>query len=236
VSDVAVLLPGAGSSADFVHRAFGGPLAAAGYELVAVPPVPGPGLVAAAYAALDGAAAEHGPRLRLVGGVSLGAHIAVRWAARAPMPPAGVLAALPAWTGPPGTVAAATASCATLVDRVGTAAALARAATGAGAVAWVAAELTAAWPRYGPALADSLRAAAAAAGPDPAELAGLRVPVGLVAFVDDPMHPLAVAEGWARVIPRAGVARLRLADLAADRSVLGAAALAALPDDAEVGR
>ena len=229
-----MLLPGAGSSADFGRRAVGGPLAAAGYDLLAVPPVPGPGLVAAAYAALDAAAATHGPRLRLVGGVSLGAHVATRWAARTGTR-AGVLAALPAWTGAPGPVAAATASSAALVDRLGTAAALERAAAGAGAVPWIAAELTAAWPGYGPALADSLRAAAAAPGPDPAELAGLRVPVGLVAFVDDPLHPLGVAQEWARALPRAGMARLRLADLATDRTVLGAAALAALPDDAEVG-
>jgi hypothetical protein len=69
---VAVLLPGAGSSADFVRRAFGAALAEC--ELVAVPPRPGPMVVSAAFAALDAAAAAYGPRLRLVGGVSLGAH------------------------------------------------------------------------------------------------------------------------------------------------------------------
>jgi pimeloyl-ACP methyl ester carboxylesterase len=272
MGNVAVLLPGAGSSADFLRRAFGPALRSAGYELVAVSPAPGPDVVTGLYAALDAAAAEHGPALRLVGGVSLGAHVATRWAAALPPPahlqqvrPAaapgstapgstapgsaaatgadptgaaggrgtgasglvGVLAALPAWTGVPGPVAAATAASAATVERVGTAAALERAAAGPGAVRWVADELAAAWPAYGTRLAASLRAAAAADGPTPAELAALRVPVGVVAFTDDPMHPVAVAQEWVRVIPRGGLARLRLADLGADRAVLGTAAVAA---------
>ena len=81
---VAVLLAGAGSSADFVRRAFGPALA--DHEVVAVPPVPGPSVVDRAVAALDAAAEAYGPRLRLVGGVSLGAHIATRWAARRATP------------------------------------------------------------------------------------------------------------------------------------------------------
>jgi len=233
VDRVAVLLPGAGSSADFLRRAFGGPLAAAGYALVAVPPVPGPDLVAGALRALQEARAAYGPRLRLAGGVSLGAQLAVRWAAACGPPPDGLLLALPAWTGPPGAVAAATAASADLVDRLGTAGALARAGD---AVPWVAAELAAAWPAYGPRLAASLRAAAAAAGPSTAQLAGIRVPVGLAAFADDPLHPYPVARAWARALPRAALRGLRLADVAADRSVLGAAALAALADAAAGAR
>lgn len=226
---VAVVLAGAGSSAGFVTRAFGGPLAAAGYRLVAPPPVPGPDVVPAALAALDRARRTYGPRLAIVGGVSLGAHLAVRWAAAAPAgdPPLdGLLLALPAWTGPPGPVASATASSAATVARLGVAGALRRAA--AGAVPWVSDELAAAWPGYGDLLAATLLAAAAAPGPDPAQLAAVGVPVGLAAFTDDPMHPVAVAETWAGLLPRAAVHRLRLADLAADRSPLGAAALAAL--------
>lgn len=76
-----MVLPGAGSSAEFVRRAFARPLREAGYALVAPAPVPGSDLVAASFRALDAAAAEYGPRLRLVGGVSLGAHTAVRWTA-----------------------------------------------------------------------------------------------------------------------------------------------------------
>jgi pimeloyl-ACP methyl ester carboxylesterase len=224
VTPVAVILPGAGSSADFVARAFGGPLRAAGYGLVAPPPEPGPGVVVAALRALDEAAATYGPALRLVGGVSLGAHLAARWAESRPGP-AGVLLVLPAWTGPPGAVAAATAASAATIDRLGTDGALA--AAGA-AVPWVAAELAAAWPAYGDRLAASLRAAAAAPGPSVSELGRLRGPAGLVAFADDPLHPYEVAQEWAAAVPRAALRTLHLADAAADPAVLGAAALDAL--------
>jgi pimeloyl-ACP methyl ester carboxylesterase len=294
VDQVAVVLPGAGSSAEFVRRAFARPLREAGYALVAPAPVPGPDLVAASFRALDAAAAEYGPRLRLVGGVSLGAHTAVRWtagrctaagaaspacgstprasaavraspaasaappargtgpdaasaaapataapdrtgadrpAATPAAPPAGpieldgLILALPAWTGAPGAVAAATAASADLVERLGTAAALAAAGT---AVGWVAAELAAAWPAYGDGLAASLRAAAAAPGPTLAELAALPVPAGLVTFTDDPLHPAGVAHEWAAAMPRAAVRELPLVAPAAGRSVLATTALAAL--------
>ena len=206
-----MVLPGAGSSADFVRRAFLLPLRAAGYALVAPQPVPGADLVPAAFRSLDAAAAEHGPRLRLVGGISLGAHTAARWTAACRADVDGVLLVLPAWTGAPGGVAAATAESAGLVERLGTAGALA-----------------AAWPAYGDGLAPSLRAAAAAPGPTPAELSALGVPAGLVAFPDDPLHPAAVAHEWAAAIPRAAVRELPLAAPAADRSILGTTALAAL--------
>jgi pimeloyl-ACP methyl ester carboxylesterase len=219
---VAVLLPGAGSSAGFVRRAFGPALA--DHELVTVSPVPGPSVVAAAAAALDAAAAAYGPRLRLVGGVSLGAHVAARWAAGRDVD--GLLLALPAWTGAPGPVAAATGAAADQVDRLGLAGALA--AARAGGVDWVAEELAAAWPAYGGLLASTLRAAAATPGPSAAELRALDLPVGIAAFADDPLHPLAVAEDWAALLPRAALRRLHLADLAADRGRLGAAARAAL--------
>jgi pimeloyl-ACP methyl ester carboxylesterase len=225
VDQVAVVLPGAGSSADFVRRAFGRPLREAGYGLVAPAPVPGADLVAAAYRSLDAAAAEYGSRLRLVGGVSLGAHVAARWAGVRGAALDGVLLALPAWTGPPGAVAAATAASADLVERLGTAGALAAAGT---AVGWVAAELAAAWPAYGAGLAASLRAAAAAPGPTPAELAAIAAPVGLAAFADDPLHPAAVAREWAAALPRAALRELPLAAPAADRSTIGSATLTAL--------
>lgn len=227
---VAVLLPGSGSSADFIRRAFGAPLAGAGYRLVAPQPRPGAGVVVSTAAVLDAAVCRH--RVALVGGVSLGAHVAVRWAAgpAAARPGtdrlAGLLLALPAWTGPPGAVAAASAVAATAVERHGTAAAL-RVASAAGGQRWVIDELAAAWPRYGADLAATLRATAAAPGPDPAELRRLDVPVGLVGFRDDPMHPAAVTEEWAALLPRCRVEWLDLADLATDRSRLGAAALRA---------
>jgi pimeloyl-ACP methyl ester carboxylesterase len=223
VDRVAVILPGAGSSAGFVSRAFGEAVGAAGYRLVTPSPEPGPGVVAAALAALDEVAATC-PGLRLVGGVSLGAHLAARWALRHPHLD-GVLLVLPAWTGPPGPVAAATAASADTIDRLGTDGALAAAGT---AVPWVAAELAAAWPAYGDRLAASLRAAAAAPGPTAAELASLRVPAGVVGFTDDPLHPYEVAREWAAALPRAVLRTLQLSDAAPDPAVLGRTALDAL--------
>jgi pimeloyl-ACP methyl ester carboxylesterase len=298
---VAVLLPGSGSTADFVHRAFDRPLAAAGYRLVAPEPQPGPGVVAAAAAALAGALRQH--RVALVGGVSLGAHVATSWAAAAAgtgtrpgtgspvgssdrdssdrdsshrdsghrdsghrdsghrdsghrdagdraagdraagdrdagdraagdrdgsdgATVAGLLLTLPAWTGPPGAVAAAAAAAATAVQRYGRAGAL-QVAAAAGGERWVVDELAVAWPRYGADLAATLRATAAAPGPSRAELRRIDLPVGLVGFRDDPMHPAEVTEEWAGLLPRCAVEWLDLADLAADRSRLGAAALTA---------
>lgn len=243
---VAVVLPGSGSTAGFVRRAFGPALAAAGYRLVTPQPVAGPGVVAAAVAALDDACARYD--VRLVGGISLGAHIAACWAGadaaggdgvvprprsggavpgrpRAPRL-AGLLLALPAWTGPPSAVAAASARAAAEVDRHGTAGALGRVRSGGGP-GWVTDELAAAWPRYGPALAATLRAAATAPGPDPAVLRRIDLPAGIVAFRDDPLHPAAVAAQWAALLPRCRVEWLRLADCAADRGALGTAAVRA---------
>jgi pimeloyl-ACP methyl ester carboxylesterase len=219
----AVILPGSGSTADFVTRAFGPPLAAAGYAVVAVDPPAGPDPVTDALRALDAAARRHRPDL--VGGVSLGAHLAVRWAATADPPPRGLLLALPAWTGEPAAVAAASGYAADRVDALGVAGALAEARRGG--EPWVAAELAAAWPVHGDRLAETLRATGRSRGPTAAELAGVGAPVGIAAFTDDPLHPLAVAREWARLLPRAGLRTLALADAAADRAVIGAAALSA---------
>src|SRR6266550_5560507 len=223
---VAVVLPGSGSTADFVTRAFGPPLAGAGYALVTADPVAGPEAVTAALAGLAEAAARY--RVRLAGGVSLGAQLAVRWAAESPAAAGldGLLLALPAWSGPPGAVAAASSAAAAEVEAVGVAEALRRARRGG--VGWVLDELAAAWPRYGADLPATLRAAAGSPGPTAAELGRIAVPVGLAAFVDDPLHPLVVAEQWAGALRQAALERLRLADPGPDRTVLGAATLRAL--------
>jgi pimeloyl-ACP methyl ester carboxylesterase len=227
----AVVLPGSGSSVEFVTRAFGPPLAAAGYELHALPPGD----------SLPAAVARYRPAL--LGGVSLGAHLVARWAAgrgavsHGRTVPAdgtpvaagsvvGLLLALPAWTGAPGAVAAASAYAAGRVESRGTRGA--RAEASAGAEPWVAAELAAAWPGYGDGLAGTLRAAAATPGPTEDELRRIGVPAGILAFTDDPLHPLAVAERWAALIPRAALSTLALADPAPDRAILGATVLAAL--------
>ncbi|MFC6094924.1 alpha/beta hydrolase, partial [Saccharothrix lopnurensis] len=91
----AVLLPGTASDEVFVARVFGRPLTEAGFA-PATPAVRG---VRECHEALD--AAWSGTPL-LVGGISLGAHVATAWAVRHPGRCAGVLAALAAWLGPAG--------------------------------------------------------------------------------------------------------------------------------------
>ncbi|NUT50283.1 MAG: alpha/beta hydrolase, partial [Saccharothrix sp.] len=76
-SSRAVLLPGTASDEVFVASVFARPLAEAGFALVA----PASRDVAGHFAALD--AAWRGTPL-VVGGVSLGAHVAAAWAVRHP--------------------------------------------------------------------------------------------------------------------------------------------------------
>lgn len=216
-----MLAHGSGSTGDVVRRALGGPLAAAGFRLVAVEDRSGDveevtRLLVAAATAEEAA---------LVGGVSLGAHAAVRAAARATLPGLrGLLLALPAWTGPPGPVAALSTVAAEEIERAGLAAAVRR-VQGEG---WVGAELAAAWPAYGhDRLVAALRRTARSPGPTAAELGAVAVPAGLVALDPDPFHPVGVAREWARLIPHAVLEVLPHDAPADDRGVLGRALLSA---------
>jgi pimeloyl-ACP methyl ester carboxylesterase len=221
----AVVLPGSGSDEVFVRSAFAGPLRLLGIDLVAPAVLPGPGVVEGYRAALDAAYAE-APGGLLVGGISLGAHVAAGWAAQRPRARlAGLLLALPAWTGPPDGAPAALAARAT--------AALARAegvtgaldAARAGSPPWLAAELTRAWRRYGADLATSLEAAAATPAPDTAALRSLTAPTGIAALAGDPVHPVAEARRWRDLLPRAGLVTSTLEAFGTDPEVLGRAAL-----------
>jgi pimeloyl-ACP methyl ester carboxylesterase len=156
----------------------------------------------------------------------MGAHAAVA-AALDPAAPsllAGLLLALPAWTGTPDVVAAANAVQAAELRAVGVQAVLDRVCTDH--PGWVADELATSWPRHDPAAFTAvLSALAQSPGPTPEELGRLVVPVGLVALDDDPMHPSTVADEWARLIPHAAVEHVAFSAPATDRAVLGHAAL-----------
>jgi hypothetical protein len=167
----------------------------------------------------------------LVGGVSLGAQVAVCWAAdraaRGMPGPAGLLLALPAWTGPSGSAPAAVAAriAAEALRRDGLAATVAH--TREQTPGWLGTELARAWTRHGDELADSFAATARTPGPTERQLAGLRIPVGLVGLVDDPVHPLAVARQWRALLPRAALVTTTLAAMGRDREALGRAAILA---------
>ena len=279
---MAVVLPGTASTGEFLLRAFGPALAALGIGLVG-----GDGArdgdLDARMAELDEAVEEFRPVL--VGGVSIGAHVAARWASgrlaasdgcgpaaerrpgsrdgcrpgsqggyrpgpadgyrpgladegrpgpangRGPgapdgYRPEGLLLAMPAWTGAPGPVAAASAVAADEVARDGVAAALRRIrAAAAPESRWVVEELAAAWPAYSDReLAATLRATAAAAGPSADELGAVGVPCGVAVLRDDALHPAAVGRAWAEALPRAAVVETGLAAVGADRATLGRAA------------
>lgn len=225
----AILLPGTGSDEVFVAAAFEQPLSEHGIRLIAPPPEPGADLVHAASRSFDIAAAEAGEPV-LVGGISLGAHVAATWALRNQRRCAGLLAALPAWNGAADAAPAALAarSSASLVRSHGLDGALDIAT--ADVAPWLAAELTRAWRRTGPGLADGLDAAASHPAPELTALATLDVPTGIAACVDDDVHPVDVAYAWADALPIAAVRETSLAAIGADRACLGRAAVAAYLD------
>ncbi|TWH19067.1 alpha/beta fold hydrolase [Prauserella rugosa] len=227
-----VVLPGTGSDEVFTRRVFAPAVAACGGTLETPPPSPGAALVPEFLAAFDAAAARtDGPLL--VGGVSLGAHLAAEWALRNADRCAGVLAVLPAWSGAAGgggdgdgngaPAALAAQASADLVEREGLERAL-RLST-EGVPAWLADELSRAWRRHGAGLVAGLRAAASHPAPTLDALAECRVPVGIVACTDDPVHPASVAHAWAGALPRAQVRETTLAAFGADPSTAGRAAL-----------
>jgi pimeloyl-ACP methyl ester carboxylesterase len=231
----AVVAHGAGSTGEFVARAFGPALAAAGHRLVA-PDLRGHGSSTALHDPALHSTAAHAQDLlavadrvsaSILGGVSLGAHVALRCAAVCAVD--GLLLVMPAWTGSGGATAAAHAGWADELAEVGVRRVLERISREPGVPRWVVDELSAAWPRHDPAsLVAALRAVAASPGPTRGELTVVSVPAGVVAATDDPAHPLTAARTWADAMPRAVLRTCRLAQVGNDRSVLGALAVAAL--------
>ncbi len=216
-----VLAHGVGSSGRFVAAACAAPLVEAGYRLVVVDqrghggatPCPDPD---------DHGLDTHASDLRavvrsvpgevaVVGGISLGAHAAVR--AELPHPR---LLALPGWTGPRRAGHGPHAAIAAEVRAHGVASLTDRLRGDDGLPSWLRATLVTDYDRHDPAsLAAALVALDGADGPTFAELDALAGPGGpgltLVAWPDDPGHPLAVAEAWA-TRTGAPLTRLHLTD------------------------
>ena len=229
---ICVVLPGSGSDASFVRSAFGEPLAAVGAQLIAPGPDPRRGVVAGYRSALDEALRtvramrSDTPARLLVGGVSLGAHVAADCClieGRGYHP--GLLLALPAWTGASGDAPAALTARATAhqIRTAGLDATLT--ALRASTPRWLADELSRSWAAHGDGLAVALDEAARTPAPADDVLRGLAVPAGVVAGVDDPVHPAAVARHWATLLPRARLVQTRLDAVGADPATLGRAAV-----------
>ncbi len=222
---VTVLLPGTGSDDDYLRRAFGGPLKDAGAKLIAVAPEP-QRLVEGYLRAMDSASQQSG-RIA-IGGVSLGAVVATRWALDHPDRAVAVLAVLPPWTGDPDGAPASLSArhTAAMLRREGLAPTTA--AMRESSPTWLADELARSWRGQWPHLPDAMEQAAAFVAPTRAELNGLQTPLAVVAAADDLVHPASVAADWAAWAPNAGLSTVRLQDFGPNPSLLGAAALAAL--------
>lgn len=222
-----VAMPGAGSDGDYADRALR-PLAdALRVPLIVVEPGAA-GIVATCLDALDDAA-RRGPVV--AAGISIGACVAVHWAATRAGSCAGVVAASPPW--PPGGAAdspAAAAARATVaaIERDGLAAATT--AMRSSSPAWLGDELGRSWSALGDQLTPHLREAASTTVPAAADLdrlARLGLPTAVVGVIGDAVHPAQVAASWAEVL---GVVPRMVAfdDWAGDPGTLGRAASDAL--------
>jgi pimeloyl-ACP methyl ester carboxylesterase len=219
-----VVLPGTGSDDQYVTRAFAGPLGDAGALLVAPRPQP-THLIDGYLTGLDDAARD-GPIA--VGGVSIGAAVAVAWALRHPEHAVAVLAALPAWTGAPDSSPAAIAARHSAQQLRDDGLAATTAQMRASSPPWLAQELTRSWRGQWPDLPDAMDEAAGYLAPTHAQLRQLTAPMGVAAASDDPIHPLEIGLQWAAAAPHAAVCTVTLDQIGADPAALGAACLAAL--------
>ncbi|SDI69678.1 hypothetical protein SAMN05444695_11025 [Rhodococcus triatomae] len=217
-------MPGTGSDAAFARAAFAAPLARHGIDVVAVEP--DPARVVGSYRdALDAAAERHG-RI-LLGGISIGAAVAVDWAREHPLSSCAVLAALPPWTGAPDDAPAALSARITADSLRADGLAAVTDRMRSSSPAWLADTLSRSWRTHGAGLSGALDEAAAYVAPSLAQMRTLNVPVAIAAATDDAVHPLAVAHAWADALPRAVVHTLSLDDLAVDAAALGRTCLAA---------
>jgi pimeloyl-ACP methyl ester carboxylesterase len=191
-AETVVLLPGTASDEVFVRSVFAEPLSQVGAVFTA----PRVRTLSERLTALENAFQGHPI---VVGGVSLGAHVAATWAVRNPEKCAGLILALPAWSGAPHRAPAALAAkvSADVVRDEGLATAL------SGTTGWLHDELSRAWHGYGDQLVPHLEEASESLAPTLDELRTLQVPTGIVGCTDDPVHPIDVARAWAEAIPRA---------------------------------
>ncbi|WP_072815459.1 alpha/beta fold hydrolase [Rhodococcus zopfii] len=217
----AVVLPGTGSDAQFADAAFRAPLERRGIRVVAVEP--DPRRVVGSY--LDALDREARAGAILAGGVSIGAAVALHWAARHPSAAVGVLAALPAWTGSPEDAPAAASARWTAHELRTRGLEPVVAAMVESSPMWLGRELSRSWRAQWPDLPAALEEAATFHALDADALGSVTVPVGITAAIDDAVHPLAVAQQWADLLPRAAMTTVTLDEIGADPTILGTGCL-----------
>jgi pimeloyl-ACP methyl ester carboxylesterase len=236
-----LIAPGAGSSAHLVAGAFADPVLAAGGRLVTYD-LRGHGAssparrraahhldvvagdLAAVAASIDG-------RLEVIGGISLGGHAALRAlsAGLIATSPAAVLACLPAFAGPTTRGQGVHAAIAATAGSHGIEELLAGARRTAAMHRWLRSAVLRDQARHDPrSLVAALQALDGADAPTDHERRGLRVPLGVVGWPNDPGHPLAVAERWVATTRRSALVTIAMDDLDAGLDVLGHAGLEAV--------
>ena len=234
-----VVAHGIGSSARFIADAFTDAVLARGRRLV-VYDLRGHGASSPAPLVADhhldvhardlAAVAQHcGGDIEVVGGISLGAHAAVRavTAGRLVDPPAALLGCLPAWLGASVPGSGAHAAIARRVREVGVETHCRDAAGDPSLAPWLRRALAEDLLRHDVAsLTAALLALDGADAPSREELAGLGPPIGVLGWADDPGHPLAVAEVWAAIAVQGALVRLSLRELDVGVERLGAHAVA----------
>ena len=139
-----------------------------------------------------------------------------------------VLVALPPWTGPSDNAPAALAARHTAEQLRTNGLTATTSAMRASSPRWLADELTRSWTAQWPRLPEAFEEAADYGAPGGDELNRLHVPMGIVAAVDDPIHPLEVGVAWASAAPQAALRTVMLDEFGPDPGQLGAQCLAAL--------
>lgn len=243
-----VLAHGAGSTGDVVRRLIA-PADLGCESLVYLEDRTGD--IDTVIALLEGAAGDRCDRGEpvVVGGVSLGAHAAIRWTARRRQQhrrgPSLVLAALPAWTGEPDEVARANAITAGALRALGAGSSrpadlaagpllhadLAADPHGSVITRTVLPLVALGWHGYAvDELAEALDRAGCGPGPTAEELAAVDVPVIIASWSGDALHPEAVADAWASHLPRARHVRIDWDALDLDTRAFGHAIRVSLTD------
>jgi len=231
-----LLLHGVGSSSRFLTEAFGAPLQDRGWRLLGAD-LRGHGRSTALADPEAHAHARHVDDVRalvddlgpvVIGGVSLGAHAAVGAAANG-VPCRAVLACLPAWNGRSVRGRGPHAAIAAEVASIGIGGILERLRRQDGMAPWLRDVLLRDWPTHDPAsLAAALTALDGGMAPTADQVGGLEIPLALVAWPDDPGHPIAVARQWEAAAPTGHLEQITIADLEPTRAAMGRAAVAAL--------
>jgi pimeloyl-ACP methyl ester carboxylesterase len=231
-----LLLHGVGSSSRFLIEAFSAPLQERGWRLLAAD-LRGHGASTPLRDANSHAHARHvedvcrlvehlGPSV--IGGVSLGGHAAVG-AAAAGVSCAAVIACLPAWSGESRPGHGPHAAVASEVAAIGIDGILERLRRQDGMAPWLREVLLRDWPSHQPAsLAAALTALDGGDAPTVEQVSRLASPLALVAWPDDPGHPIEVARQWAGAAPTAHLEQITIGDLQPARRAMGDAAVRAL--------